>query len=191
MSNLEEILEIEDIQVFRVLNNRFRHRIMRGLVEPKSVKDLAAALDVPVTRLYYHVNQLADAGLIRVVEERKVGAMIERVYQTTARSFRPGHKLLESGVDPAEMARIAAAVVLDPARLDAEAMLVRHFAEGLPDPDLPSNLGRGQAIMSRSRAEEFAKRLDELLNELEGDDRDDDALEFSFSFVFAAVGVAE
>lgn len=182
-----EVMDIEDIHVFEVMNNRFRHRIMRKLIEPKSVKTLAASLDVPVTRLYYHVNQLLDVGLIRVVEERKAGAMIERIYQTSARSFRPGEKLLESGGDPADMARIAAAVVLDPARFDAEAMLAREFEAGTTD-DIPANLGRGQAVMSRSRAEEFAKRLDELLTEFEGDDEDDDATEFSFSFVFAPVG---
>lgn len=179
-----QVMEIDDIHVFAVMNNRFRQRIMRELVEPKSVKSLAESLDVPVTRLYYHVNQLADVGLIVVVEERKAGAMIERIYQTPARSFRPGEKLLESGGDPVEMARIAAAVVLDPARFDAEAMLAREFETGMPD-DFPANLGRGQATMSRSRADEFAKRLDELMRALEGDDEDDDAIDFSFSFVFA------
>lgn len=181
-------MEIEDIHVFEVLNSRFRHRILRKLTEPKSVKTLAESLDVPVTRLYYHVNQLADAGLIRVVEERKVGAMIERIYQTAARSFRPGKKLLESGGDPAEMARIAAAVVLDPARFDAEAMLTRHFEEQTPEPDLPANLGRGQSMMNRSRAEAFAKRLEDLLDEFQEDNEGDEAMEFSFSFVFTPVG---
>jgi hypothetical protein len=131
---------------------------------------------------------LADAGLIRVVEERKVGAMIERIYQTAARSFRPGKKLLESGGDPAEMARIAAAVVLDPARFDAEAMLTRHFEEQMTEPDLPANFGRGQVMMNRSRAEAFARRLEDLLDEFGEEDEGDEATEFSFSFVFTPVG---
>jgi predicted transcriptional regulator len=70
MNKPEEVLEIEDIAVFEILNTRFRQRILRELITPKPVKELAGCLGVPVTRLYYHVNQLLDAGLIRVVEQR-------------------------------------------------------------------------------------------------------------------------
>lgn len=184
MGHRTEIMEIEDIHVFEVMNNRFRHRIMRELVEPMSVKALAGILDVPVTRLYYHVNQLADVGLIRVVDERKVGAILEKIYQTSAQTFRPGKKLLEADRDPAEMARIAAAVVLDPARVDAEAMLTREFEKGVSS-DMPGTLGRGQTMMTRSRAAEFEKRIEALLAEMETDDDDEDAVECSISVVFA------
>lgn len=183
MDELNGVMEIDDIAVFEVLNNRFRHRILRELADPKSVKALAEALDVPVTRLYYHVNQLADVGLIRVTEERKVGAIVERIYQTVARTFRPGRKLLEAGGDPVEMARIASAWLLDAARVDAESMLARHFETGARD--LPASLGRAHVAMTKSRAEEFGKRLQAMLDELDNDDTGEDVVDYSFSFVFA------
>jgi DNA-binding transcriptional ArsR family regulator len=190
MSKLEDVMEIEDIAVFGVLNNRFRQRILRALVSPKPVKELAEDLDVPVTRLYYHVNQLLDAGLIRIVEERKVGAILEKVFQTTARSFRPGARLLQSDRPPAEMARIGAAVVLDPARLDAEAFLVRHFEAGAPADD-PGTFGRAQGRLSQDKAEELTERIHELLDELDdGDDPGEDDIEFSLSVVFVPIGDA-
>lgn len=185
MSRPEDVLEIEDIHVFEVMNDRFRHRIMRELLDPKPVKTLAERLDVPVTRLYYHVNQLADVGLIRVVEERKVGAIVEKVYQTAARSFRPGTKLLRSGRDPAEMARIAAAVVFDPARLDAEAMLRRHFEEGVKAEDIPAAFSRSHARMTAARAAELARRIADLLEEMDEEDETDDAVEYTLSVVFS------
>ena len=181
---LEDVYEIEDGHVFEVLNSRFRHRIMRELLEPKPVKTLAGNLGVPVTRLYYHVNQLADAGLIRVVEERKVGAIVEKVYQTTARTFSPGSKLLESGADPADMARIATAVVLDPARLDSEVFLTRHFETGASKTD-PGTLARGQARISKAKVERLTDQIHQLLEEMEDDDEaEEGSCDFSLSVVF-------
>ncbi len=190
MSKPEEVLEIEDIAVFEVLNNRFRQRILRELIASKPVKELAGCLGVPVTRLYYHVNQLLDAGLIRVVEERKVGAILEKVFQTSARSFRPGSRLLESGRSPEEMARIGAAVVLDPARLDAEAFLVRHFETGASADD-PGTFGRAQARFSKARAQKLTERIHELLDEFDDEDDAGDGIEFSLSVIFVPLADAE
>lgn len=187
MSKPDVVMEIEDIGVFEVLNNRFRHQILRELVTPQPVKELAARLDVPVTRLYYHVNLLLDAGLVRVVEERKAGAIIEKIFQTTAMSFQPGARLLESGRPPEEMARVAVAVVLDPARLDAEAHLTRQFEAGVKD-DEPGAFARGQSRMSRVKAKALSEKIDELLDMMqEGDDGGDDTVEFSLSVVFVPI----
>lgn len=189
MSKPDVVMEIEDIEVFEVLNNRFRHQILRQLVTPQPVKTLATRLDVPVTRLYYHVNLLLGAGLVRVVEERKAGAILEKVFQTTAMSFQPGARLLQSERPPDELARIAVAIVLDPARLDAEAHLSRQFEVGAMD-DEPGAFVRGQRRMSKAKAAALAEKINELLDMMEdGDDGDDDTAEFSLSVVFVPVEV--
>lgn len=180
-------MEIEDIEVFQLLNSRFRHQILRELVTPQPVKTLATRLDVPVTRLYYHVNLLLEAGLVRVVEERKAGAILEKVFQTTAMSFQPAARLLQSGGPPEEMARIAAAIVLDPARLDAEAHLARQFEAGAMD-DEPGAFARGQRRMSRAKAQALSEKINELLDMMDdGDDGEEDTREFSLSVVFVPV----
>lgn len=46
-----EYLEIDDIEVFEVLNNPVRVRILRQLMEPTSVKGVAESLNMPPTRL--------------------------------------------------------------------------------------------------------------------------------------------
>jgi len=48
-------------------------------MEPSTARDLAQNLDVPVTRLYYHLNLLLEVGVIEVVETRKSGAMLQRL----------------------------------------------------------------------------------------------------------------
>lgn len=183
MSQPEEKFLIEDIEVFDVLNNPFRQRIMRQLIEPKSVKELAAAMDVPVTRLYHHVNRMSDLGVIEVIDTRKVGAMTEKIYRTSARSYAPGPGLLSAGHDPNDLARIAVGVVLDPARADAEAAMARLFSSDDSTP-APVAIGRGHATMSPDRAREFASKVSELLDEMEQDDSDDDAAEYALTVVF-------
>ncbi len=59
-------------------------RLRMGLLmleEGRTVKELAAILGVPPTRLYYHVRILERHGLIEVVERRMVSGIEERRYK--------------------------------------------------------------------------------------------------------------
>ena len=134
--------------------------------EPVTVRELAQDLGVPVTRLYYHVNLMEELGVIRVVETRKSGAMLQNVYQAAAKNYAPGPGLLEGIDDKQKLAEIAVAAVLDGARLDAEAGLVRHF-EQLEDDDekAPGALGRTVIKLSREGATEFTEKLEAFLDE--------------------------
>jgi DNA-binding transcriptional ArsR family regulator len=55
--------------------------------EPLTVKELAAALELPQTGLYYHVKLLLKAGIIRVASRRMVSGIEERRYQAVATSW--------------------------------------------------------------------------------------------------------
>jgi len=187
-----ETYEIDDPRVFEVLNSPIRLRVVRRLAGgPSSVKELAEWMDVPPTRLYYHVNLLEEVDVIRVVETRKVGAMIEKIYRTIAYNFRPSERLIESGHDPKELARVGASVVLDGARLDAEAALIRHFAAlsegGESDLEREGSIGRSIAYLTPERAKQFGERIEELLAEMNDRDQPDEGREFGFSYVFFPV----
>ncbi len=88
-------IQIDSLEEFDALISPLRLRLAEIFREPATVKHAAAVLDVPATRLYYHVNALVDRGLVVVVEERKVGTMTERLFQTAAKSFRPSPDFLE------------------------------------------------------------------------------------------------
>ena len=112
-----------------LLNDPLRMRIISLLDEPKSVRSMAGDLGVPVTRLYYHFNLLEEAGLIRIAETGKVGAMIQKLYEASGTDYRPGKGLLAAIDDPRKFAEVATATVLDGARIDAEEGLVGLFEE--------------------------------------------------------------
>jgi DNA-binding transcriptional ArsR family regulator len=69
-----------------------RMRIVMALVGKKlSAQELSELLrDVPQATLYRHINRLADAGLIEVVEERPVRGTLEKVYTLDTRKSHLG-----------------------------------------------------------------------------------------------------
>src|SRR5712691_7855085 len=71
--------------VHRVLADPMRLRLLESLWgRPQSAKELAAWAGLPSDRLYYHLAQLEQAGLIEIAEYRRLpGGKVERVYRPT------------------------------------------------------------------------------------------------------------
>jgi DNA-binding transcriptional ArsR family regulator len=81
-------LVIQDREQLRVLLHPLRARIVTALAGTAlSVKELAGILDLPPTKLYYHLRLLEKAGLVVAVGERRVGNLTECSYSAAAREF--------------------------------------------------------------------------------------------------------
>jgi hypothetical protein len=104
-----EVVEFDDLETMDVLAHPLRLKLLDAFRMPATVKDAAGMLEVPVTRLYHHVNQLVEHGLLVVTEERPKGALTERVFCVAANSFRPSPAFFERyGRDgQAEVIRLA------------------------------------------------------------------------------------
>jgi DNA-binding transcriptional ArsR family regulator len=183
-----DVMEVEDLRVLEAMNNPLRLKILSHLTEPRSVKEVAHALHLPPTRLYYHINALERFGVIRVVDTHKVGAIMEKVYQVVATHFRPGPGIAQGIEDYEWAAGVMAGTVLDGARLDAVSALSAHLANvstGDPIDSLHGTLGRVIGSMTWDRADDFAKRVEDLAIEMSSGEYDDDeGDEYAFSFVF-------
>jgi DNA-binding transcriptional ArsR family regulator len=70
-----------------VLLRPLRTRILQMLAEPQSAAGIARALDVARQKVGYHLKELEKQGLVRLVEERKVGNCVERVVRATRRAY--------------------------------------------------------------------------------------------------------
>ena len=64
-----------------------RLRMLEGLRDPDSASGLARRLDLPRQKVNYHLHELEDAGLVRLVEERRKGNCTERIVQATSRHY--------------------------------------------------------------------------------------------------------
>lgn len=185
---MEPILEdfhIEDLDSLEVLNSPVRLRILHNLRKPGSVRDVAQALDVPVTRLYYHFNLLEEIGAIEIIETRKIGAMLQRIYRTAAKNFQAGPNLLDNIDDKQKFAEIGAATVVDGARMDAETAIHDQLVklEAGEEVEVLGSMGRTVVQLQPEQVKEFSKRLEELLVEIHNAD-DPEGEAYGITWVF-------
>jgi DNA-binding transcriptional ArsR family regulator len=168
-----DVTKIGDLPALRALADPLRLRILDLLgAEPRSVKELAAALDMPRNKLHYHVNVLQKHGLVRVASTRIVGGALERCYEPTGRTFEARHL----PIPPAVAGNIAG--LLDTAARDIDARL-RSGKRG------PTAIGNRRIRLSETKHEELVHRLRALLDEYAGPDDPDDPDRASSRFVFA------
>src|SRR5919197_498369 len=74
---------LDTVERLKAMADPLRIRFVTELLEgPRTVKEVAEALGVPPTRLYYHVKILERHGLIEVANRRMVSGIEERSYRT-------------------------------------------------------------------------------------------------------------
>jgi DNA-binding transcriptional ArsR family regulator len=97
-----ERYEIENIEQLRAISDMLRIRILDILMErPMTVTQLGEVLDMAPAKVHYHVRELEKVGLLRLVETREKGGILEKYYQPIAREFSANTILLSAPPDEA------------------------------------------------------------------------------------------
>lgn len=94
MAQSDHIEIIQDAERAAIALRPLRLQILKLLAEPGSPSSLSRTLGVPRQHLNYHVRELEAAGLVELVEEKRRGSAIERIYRSTARSYMVGPKAM-------------------------------------------------------------------------------------------------
>src|SRR4051794_1003659 len=169
----DPVRSIGDPETLRALGDPTRMRILETMVQRQdpawSVKELAAALGVPQTRLYHHVEQLLAHDLVRAVERRVVSGIIETRYRVTALRFQLDRQMFAGEGPPAEILHDTLVAVFDTARDEVEQALHAVTSGGPGEPDDRMLVTRGLARLTRERAAELRRRLVELEAEFGND----------------------
>lgn len=176
-------LVVDDLDLIDEVIHPVRGAIFRRLKAPRSAAELAALMDVPVTRLYHHLNRLERAGLIRVVATRKVGAVTERRYQVVASSLRLDEHQLDR-LDPDQLAR-AAGALFDSAKLGTLRALEAGRMTGVDD-DNHGVLSFNEITVPAGKLPELLRRVADLVTALGADEADDDGPDVERAIVFVA-----
>ena len=120
-------MRISTPEALRAIGDPTRVRLLETMVQRQdpawSVKELAAALGVPQTRLYHHVEQLLAQDFIRPVERRVVSGIIETRYRVTALSFQLDRRMFEGDDAPRAILHDTLVAVFDTARDEVEAAI--------------------------------------------------------------------
>ena len=85
----ETELVLDNPSQLKALGDETRAKILRILgTRHASAKELSELLDMTHGKVGHHIKVLRDAGLVEVVEERKVRAMTEKLYGLTYSRIR-------------------------------------------------------------------------------------------------------
>jgi DNA-binding transcriptional ArsR family regulator len=138
-----------------------RMRLLMALArERRTAQQLSEVLsDVPQATLYRHINQLASAGIITVVEERPVRGTIEKVYTLASQSAFLSPEDMAGHSSEDQMRYFTTFVVT---LLDDFAVYLKHYEQ----PDLARDqVGYQKILLNLSDAEipDFARALNQAL----------------------------
>ena len=120
----EPVFRVETDQQLHAVGSLARHRVLRVLRDgPATVTQIAERLGIAKGSSHYHVRVLAKAGLIRVVETRKVRGVEERYYAMAATAI----ELPESGPgEPEHLMRHALADLESAPANDQKTVRLKH-----------------------------------------------------------------
>lgn len=189
MSKPDRERMVTDIEALKVYFDPLRARIVNELRgEPRSVQELAAALDIPFTRLYYHIHLLEKHGFIRLVETRTLaGAVEEKFYQIAAHLFTIDRKLLAVGTPEGDEGfQLTLAAVLDATARDICHSLERGQIDMSVTPPDPRALllKRGMYALTPGQARRFHERLRDLIIEMAEEDEGGDTQDYALAIAF-------
>ena len=139
-------IHIQSDEQLRAVASHTRHRILRVLRDgPATITQIAERLGIAKGSSNHHVKVLAKAGLVAVVQTRKVGGVTEQYYAMTGRRI----ELPDPGPgQPETLMRHALADVEAAPPSDQKRMFLKH------------------ARLSPAAWEEFNNRITALVEEL-------------------------
>ena len=171
---------IDDAATFKAMADPVRLAILRQMMSPTptgelrnwSAKELATALAEPQTKLYRHIKQLEEAGLVKVAETRLVSGIVEQRYAAAQTSLEIARDFLKRSATRDETADLFAAGIdayrrqllaaVREGRIDLQAEQVSVPAHRRP------LLMFGEVRLPPDRASAFRERLAEVLEEFVG-----------------------
>jgi DNA-binding transcriptional ArsR family regulator len=164
-----DVRRLATVDALRAMADTTRLAILRVLMDQRddlpvlSVKEIAARIGEPQTKLYRHIKQLEAAGLIRVASTRMVSGILEQRYQASQRDVTFDGRFLRDHADASEAAMQA---VFDSFRLGfMTAFKNERFApDAVPEPetDLQPTILSTEIRISASAAAEVRRRLQDL-----------------------------
>lgn len=84
---MQDVMYIDDVEQAAALLKPVRIELLKRMVEPTTCSALAEQLGETPQKLYYHVKTLERAGLVEKVDERRVGGIMEGLYQAAAIAY--------------------------------------------------------------------------------------------------------
>lgn len=188
MDEVDEIYVAESVEQMRVIADDLRQRIFEALVElPMTVTQVGEQLGIAPSKIHYHVRELERVGLVRLVETREKGGILEKYYRSVARHIMFPMSLIRSA-DPSAVFDAANDFVQDVARrfLSAFGKSVRERPGGLT-----FSLSRDHIWITREEMEEVLKLQQETVERFRERRGIEGEQEMTYAYLIHPTGLEE
>lgn len=156
-----ETYEINTLEQLRAVADPLRIQIIDLLISrPMTVTQLGEALGLAPAKIHYHVRELEKFGLLRLVEKREKGGVLEKYYQPIARDFSVSKDLFLTAPPDDSLAALGA--YIDQTRDDF--LRACRVALARKDGDTPLTLGGSRLYVT---PEEHKQLYDQVIALLE------------------------
>jgi DNA-binding transcriptional ArsR family regulator len=164
---------VNDLDTLKVLADPLRLQIIELMTPaPVTVKQIAADLSLPSTKLYYHIRLLEEHGLIQVVDTRIVSGILEKHYRAAALNYRVNKTLFSPNLPSGkEGLDVMLTGLYDDTREDVHQSIDAGMIDlaAQEEPGHPLNrsllLARNTLHLTPERAEELYSRMKALIGE--------------------------
>lgn len=192
---IAEEIRITDLETLKVISAPLRVQILErvGLASEAgqltTVKQLSEVLDIPPTKLYYHINLLEKHGLIQIAETKVVSGIIEKYYQIAAKRIRADLDISKNAkIDrDAGMALALSSIttMFEIAKINVEKSFQRRLEETQEGEPKSVAMLTSQTMLQLSpeQAQDFITRVNALISEFE-EIKNPDGLAFGLMVLF-------
>jgi DNA-binding transcriptional ArsR family regulator len=159
------VRKIDSPEAIKALADPLRLRVLTLLMRDHdrswTVKEIAAELGQPVTKLYHHVNTLEQAALIRDVETRLVSGIVEHRYASGQRGLEFDDALYRSS-DTRDASLANVSYLIDEARDD----LLGYLRSETADPERVV-VAKSRLRLTPEQADELRASIDQLIDKFQ------------------------
>lgn len=162
MEDLPETYDLQSIEQLRAVADPLRIRIYEALeAKPMTATQVGEELDEPAPKAHYHVRELERVGLVRLVETRERGGILEKYYRAVARGLRVPPSILQQA-PPDEVARTMSEI-LDSIASGFKAVMSQQIAGKVTDWDASMLTLSGDTLwMTPAEFQDMLKSVQEL-----------------------------
>jgi len=156
---MDEHYEIETVEQLRAIADLLRLRIIEALDKrAMTVTQVGEELGIAPAKIHYHVRELERVGLLKLVETREKGGILEKYYQPVAHEIGVSKALFSASRDEADAMLRALLNQLADGYLQA----FRHAASSSPERNTAMSLLFSQLYMTREEQRKLIEQFDEM-----------------------------
>ena len=161
MDDIPDLYMIENLEQMRTVADDLRRRIVDSLAaRAMTVTQLGDLLGVAPAKTHYHVRELERVGLVKLVETREKGGVLEKYYRTIAKVLAVSPDVLKL-IPSDESIALIEGVVRSQTASYLEA--VRRTMRATPSGEDIVAFTTGSLWMTNAEWEHAVKRIEELL----------------------------